>query len=141
MATATYESDSEEETSRIGERLAAGLGPGAVILLSGQLGAGKTAFVRGLARGLGAAAEDVTSPTFTLIQIYDGQRTLYHVDLYRLEPREVPDLGLDELITDESVVAVEWPERWSDPPGDAYEVSIDVVDEQRRRLRVSTGAP
>ena len=75
------------------------LAPGAVVLLYGQLGAGKTAFVRGLARGLGAAADDVSSPTFTIVQEYPARRlTLYHVDLYRLEPAEVDDLGLDELV-------------------------------------------
>ncbi len=90
----------EEETVAAGERFAATLPPGAVVLLYGQLGAGKTAFVRGLARGLGAAADEVSSPTFTIIQEYVGRTaTLYHVDLYRLEPAEVDDLGLDELVS------------------------------------------
>ena len=77
---------SEEETVGAGEQLGASLRPGDVVLLTGQLGAGKTAFVRGLARGVGAVADDVSSPTFTLIQEYRGGRaTLHHVDLYRLQ--------------------------------------------------------
>jgi tRNA threonylcarbamoyladenosine biosynthesis protein TsaE len=138
VETSTYETDSEEQTSKVGEHLAAEVSGGDVILLFGQLGAGKTAFVRGLARGVGAPVEDVTSPTFTLIQAYDGRLTLYHVDLYRLEPHEIPDLGLDELISDSAIVAVEWPERWHDPPANAYKVIIDVVNDQRRRVQVTT---
>ena len=76
----------EEDTSAAGERLAARLKAGDVVLLYGDLGAGKTAFVRGLARGLGANVDDVSSPTFTLVQEYHGRVTLYHVDLYRLDP-------------------------------------------------------
>ena len=102
--------NSEEETSAIGERLAASLRQGDVVLLYGELGAGKTAFVRGLARGLGASPEDVSSPTFTLIQEYAGRVTLYHVDLYRLaSPDELPFLGFSEL--DDGLLLVEWPER------------------------------
>ena len=94
------------------------------MLLYGQLGAGKTAFVRGLARGLGAAADEVSSPTFTIIQEYVGRTaTLYHVDLYRLEPAEVDDLGLDELVSGDGVVAIEWADRWRERPDDAIEVT------------------
>ena len=109
---------SEEETESAGEQLAASLGPGDVVLLFGDLGAGKTAFVRGLARGLGASGEDVSSPTFTIIQEYPGRVTLYHVDLYRLEPVEVDDLGLDDLVSGEGVVAIEWADRWNGRPDD-----------------------
>ena len=99
----------EEETVAAGEQFAATLTPGAIVLLYGQLGAGKTAFVRGLARGLGAAADEVSSPTFTIIQEYVGRTaTLYHVDLYRLEPAEVDDLGLDELVSGDGVVLLPW---------------------------------
>ena len=126
---------SEEETSAAGELFAGRLGPGAVVLLHGDLGAGKTAFVRGLARGLGASADDVSSPTFTLIQEYRGRVTLYHVDLYRLKPIEVADLGLDEL-TDGAVVAVEWAERWPDAPPGAWVVQILSAGENERRISI-----
>jgi tRNA threonylcarbamoyl adenosine modification protein YjeE len=93
---------SEAETADVGRDLARRLGAGDVVLLYGDLGAGKTAFVKGLAEGLGAARDDVSSPTFTLMQEYRGGRlTLFHVDLYRLDdPREVADLGLDEIAAD-----------------------------------------
>ncbi len=129
--------NSEEETSAVGERLAASLRPGDVILLYGELGAGKTAFVRGLARGLGASAEDVSSPTFTLIQEYPGRLRLYHVDLYRLEPQEIPDLGLEELVLGDGVVAIEWADRWPGRPDDVVEVRIEHGDEDARSIRVS----
>ena len=130
---------SEEETAVAGERLAALVGPGDVILLHGDLGAGKTAFVRGFARGLGAPPDEVSSPTFTLVQEYRGRLTLYHVDLYRLKPVEVADLGLDELMSGNAVVAIEWAERWPDRPAAAWVVRIqDDGDDQRR---ISTAGP
>ena len=109
-------SGAEAETEAAGERLASTLVAGDVVLLEGQLGAGKTAFVRGLARGLGSDPEEVASPTFVLLTAYPGPLTLHHADLYRLEPEEVADLGLDELISGDGVVAVEWAERWTDRP-------------------------
>lgn len=135
---------SEDETSAVGERLGQSLQAGAVLLLYGDLGAGKTAFVRGLARGLGAAADEVTSPTFTIVQEYPGAVTLYHVDLYRLEEREVDDLGLEELVLGDGIVAIEWAERWRERPDDAIEVRIEDAGadagEDARRIRIS-GAP
>jgi tRNA threonylcarbamoyladenosine biosynthesis protein TsaE len=128
---------SEEETSAAGERLATRLAPGAVVLLYGDLGAGKTAFVRGLARGLGASSDDVSSPTFTLMQEYRGRSTLHHVDLYRLKPEEIGDLGLDELLDGKAVVAIEWAERWGDAPADAWVVGIENEGENRRRIAIS----
>src|SRR3954453_1410393 len=103
---------SEEETTAVGRELAPTLSAGDVLLLYGDLGAGKTAFVRGLAEGLGVSREEVGSPTFTLIQEYRGGRlTLFHVDLYRIEdPREFDELGLDEIAED-GVLAIEWAEK------------------------------
>ena len=128
---------SEEATSAEGERLAARLAAGDVVLLRGELGAGKTAFVRGIARGLSAPPDAVSSPTFTLVQEYRGRVALYHVDLYRLKPEEVADLGLDELMESGGVLAIEWAERWTDAPADAWVVRIDDQGEDRRRIMVS----
>jgi tRNA threonylcarbamoyladenosine biosynthesis protein TsaE len=104
--------DSEAETAAMGRELAATLSAGDVVLLYGDLGAGKTAFARGLAEGLGVAPADVSSPTFTLVQEYRGGRVpLLHVDLYRLDdPREIEDLGLDEIAAD-AVLCIEWAEK------------------------------
>ena len=127
---------SEEETAAAGARLAALVNPGDVVLLYGDLGAGKTAFVRGLAKGLGADPADVSSPTFTLVQEYRGRVTLYHVDLYRLEEREVDDLGLEELVLGDGVVAIEWAERWRGRPDDVIEVRIEHIGDESRRITV-----
>lgn len=103
---------SEAETCAVGRDLARRLEPGAVVLLWGDLGTGKTAFVRGVAEGLGIDPGEVSSPTFTLIQEYRGGRLpLYHIDLYRLTSVEVDDLGLDELMLEGGVTAIEWPDR------------------------------
>jgi tRNA threonylcarbamoyladenosine biosynthesis protein TsaE len=127
----------EEETVAAGEGFARTLRAGAVVLLFGQLGAGKTAFVRGIARGLGAVDDDVSSPTFTIVQEYAGtDLTLYHVDLYRLEPKEVEHLGLDDLIEGGGIVAIEWAERWMGRPDDATEVRIIDRGEDRREIRI-----
>jgi tRNA threonylcarbamoyladenosine biosynthesis protein TsaE len=108
----TITTHSESETSAVGREVAATLSAGAVVLLYGDLGAGKTAFVRGLAEGLGVAPAEVSSPTFTLVQEYRGGRvTLVHVDLYRLnDPREIDDLGLEEIGAD-AVLSIEWAEK------------------------------
>lgn len=128
---------SEEETSAVGAELGTSLQAGAVVLLYGDLGAGKTAFVRGLAAGIGAATDDVSSPTFTIVQEYPGRVALYHVDLYRLEEREVDDLGLEELVLGDGVVAIEWAERWRGRPDDAIEVRIEDAGEERRRISIN----
>jgi tRNA threonylcarbamoyladenosine biosynthesis protein TsaE len=127
---------SEEETSAAGEQLGRRLSAGNVVLLYGDLGAGKTAFVRGLARGLGASSEAVSSPTFTLVQEYGGRIKLYHVDLYRLQPIEVGDLGLDEMIESDAVVAVEWAERWADAPEPAWVVRITHAGADERQISI-----
>ncbi len=124
---------SEAETAGAGRALAVSLRAGMVVCISGPLGAGKTAFVRGLAAGLGCDPDDVSSPTFTIVQEYSGRVRLQHVDLYRLSPAEVRDLGLDDLL-DDAVMAVEWPDRWQDVPDDAIDVTIEVVEEGTRRI-------
>jgi tRNA threonylcarbamoyladenosine biosynthesis protein TsaE len=140
MPARTIETASEEETSAAGERLSASLQSGDLVLLHGELGAGKTAFVRGLARGLGAPSDEVSSPTFTLIQEYRGRVPLYHVDLYRLESAEVDDLGLDDL-GDEGVVAIEWAERWSRRLPATHTVTIEDLGGDRRRIRIESALP
>ena len=128
---------SERETADVGVRLARTLRAGDAILLHGDLGAGKTAFVKGLAEGLGVAADEVSSPTFTLIQEYRGGRlTLYHIDLYRLAPREVDDLGLDDLAEQGGVMAIEWPERWVTPPDEAIHVQLTTTGDAEREISI-----
>ena len=105
------------------------------MLLEGPLGAGKTAFARGLAEGLGCDGEDVSSPTFTVVQEYRGDVRFEHVDLYRLTPVEVDDLALDDLL-EGSVTAVEWPDRWRDPPATALRVTLELVDHSTRRITI-----
>jgi tRNA threonylcarbamoyladenosine biosynthesis protein TsaE len=127
---------SEAETIAAGRELGRTLGPGDVVLLTGSLGAGKTAFVRGLAEGLGCDTAGVSSPTFTIIQEYPGPVPLLHVDLYRLTPPEVDELGLDEIAA-EAVLAVEWPDRWRTPlPGIA--VTIAMTGEDGREITLTT---
>jgi tRNA threonylcarbamoyladenosine biosynthesis protein TsaE len=124
---------SEAETAGIASDLAATLSPGDVLLLSGNLGAGKTAFVRGLAAGLGIDPEEVSSPTFTLVHEYRGGRfTLYHVDLYRLEKAATDELGLEEL--HRGVLAIEWPDRLTHALPGARHISIEILDGDERRI-------
>jgi len=127
---------SETETAAVARELAGTLHAGSVLLLSGNLGAGKTAFVRGLAEGLGIDPDDVSSPTFTLIHEYRGGRlTLYHADLYRLERAATDDLGLEELGLRDGVLAIEWPDRLTHALPDAIAVDIAIVDDRTRRVR------
>jgi tRNA threonylcarbamoyladenosine biosynthesis protein TsaE len=129
---------SEEETAAVGRGIANGLTPGSVLLLFGDLGAGKTAFVRGLAEGLGVAPEEVSSRTFTLMQEYRGGRVpLLHVDLYRLnDPREIDDLGLEELGLD-SVLAIEWAEKLPRAIVGATEVRIEHAAGDTRSIAIT----
>jgi tRNA threonylcarbamoyladenosine biosynthesis protein TsaE len=107
-----WRSASEAETRAIAATLVRDLPPGTVLLLSGDLGAGKTAFVKGLAEGLGLDPGEVTSPTFTLVHEYRGGRLpLIHVDLYRLESADLDEIGMDTELAASGLVAVEWPER------------------------------
>jgi tRNA threonylcarbamoyladenosine biosynthesis protein TsaE len=135
----TYRTASEEETIALGERLARTLPPHGVVLLTGNLGAGKTILAKGIVSGLGAApAEEVSSPTFTLIHEY-GNGRVYHVDLYRLEePREWATLGLDELFERDAMVLIEWGERLERfLPAERTEIRIRAVDRDEREIEVT----
>jgi tRNA threonylcarbamoyladenosine biosynthesis protein TsaE len=129
--------ESERETQELARDLVATLDAGAVLLLAGDLGAGKTTFVRGLAEGLGINPGDVSSPTFTLLHEYRGGRlTLYHADLYRLEPTAADDIGLQELGVRDGILAIEWPDRLThDLPG-ARLVRLEVVNDTSRRITI-----
>lgn len=129
-----YESNSESDTRAIAARFAAGLQPGAVLLLSGDLGAGKTAFTKGLAEGLGIDPADVTSPTFTLVHEYrQGRLPLVHVDLYRLEKVDLDELGMDAELADQGVLAIEWADRLIRVPVGAVSVQIVATGGEDRR--------
>jgi tRNA threonylcarbamoyladenosine biosynthesis protein TsaE len=128
-------SDSEQGTIDLGADLARSLEPGAVVLLDGELGAGKTAFVRGLAIGLGASDDEVSSPTFTLVQEYRGRMPFFHADLYRVSGAEADELGLDELGRD-GVVAIEWAAKLLRRPAGAVAVRIEDLGGDRRRITI-----
>lgn len=139
----TRELASPDETEALGREVGASLDGPALLLLYGDLGAGKTLFARGLAAGLGADPDDVSSPTFSLVNRYDGGRlTLYHLDLYRLGgAREAYDLGLEEMLEERAVVAVEWPERLEGfPLPPAIVVRIERAGEDARVATVFTPA-
>ena len=136
--TRVYTTASEAETADVGRAVGAELQPGDVVLLDGTLGAGKTAFVRGLAAGLGCDPGDVSSPTFTVVQAYAGRIPLQHVDLYRLKAEEVDDLGLDDLMPGH-VVAVEWPDRWLGAPEASVHVTIERTGGDTRQIGVRPG--
>ena len=138
--TGSFSSGSEAETRAIAARLATDLTPGAVLLLSGDLGAGKTAFVRGLAQGLALDPDEVTSPTFTLVHEHRGGRLpLVHVDLYRLDAADLDDIGLDQDLAGEGVVAVEWPERLTRAIPGAIEVRIEDAGGDTRLIAIRRG--
>jgi tRNA threonylcarbamoyladenosine biosynthesis protein TsaE len=133
--TISRETSAPEETEAAGEELGRRLRKGDLVLLRGELGAGKTTFVRGIARGCGSAAP-VASPTFQLVRIYPGRVQLAHMDLYRLEKGdELRDLGLDELL-DLGAVVVEWGDRMNTTDGvDAGMISIEHLGGDRRLIR------
>jgi len=136
---ATYRTASEAETVALGERLARELPPRGVVLLIGNLGAGKTTLAKGIVNGLGAAAPDeVSSPTFTLIHEY-GKGRVYHVDLYRLdEPREVATLGLEEIFDRDGLVLIEWGERFPRLlPANRTEIRIRWIGDDEREIEVT----
>jgi tRNA threonylcarbamoyladenosine biosynthesis protein TsaE len=134
-------SASEEETQAIAREIASTLKAGDVLLLSGDLGAGKTTFVRGLAEGLGIDPGAVSSPTFTLVHEYRGGRlTLYHADLYRLDRTATDDLGLEEIGVKDGVLAIEWPDRLSHELPGARMVVLEVVGDETRRITIPSGS-
>jgi tRNA threonylcarbamoyladenosine biosynthesis protein TsaE len=133
-----YETRSEKETIELGRRIAATLPSRAVVLLIGNLGAGKTTLAKGIVAGLGVAPpEEVSSPTFTLIHEYGGGR-VYHVDLYRLDrPEDVATIGLDEILDRDAVVLIEWGERFPRlMPENRIEVRLDTISNEYRQVSI-----
>ena len=132
---------SAEETVAFGRTLAEALAPPKIVLLRGDLGAGKTTLVKGIAAGLEAAAEeDVTSPTFTLVHEYRGPKAnVYHIDLYRVDSlRQLETLGLDDLLGNNSVLLIEWGEKFRRFERDRdVEIAIERVGENDRQIRIS----
>ncbi|MCI9605123.1 MAG: tRNA (adenosine(37)-N6)-threonylcarbamoyltransferase complex ATPase subunit type 1 TsaE [Oscillospiraceae bacterium] len=135
-----YRTHSESETEAVGEALATTLSPGTVIAFTGDLGAGKTAFTRGLARGLGIS-ERVTSPTFTIVNEYEGGRLpLFHFDMYRLESsEELFDIGWEDYLRRGGVCAVEWSEKVADALVGALRVDIRRGEGERDRVITVAG--
>ena len=142
MRPREFVTHSAEETIALGRELAALLTPPKLVLLRGDLGAGKTTLVKGIAAAFEAAAEeDVTSPTFTLIHEYRASKvTLYHVDLYRVDtPRQLETLGLDDLIADNSILLIEWGEKFTRFERERdLEISLERIDENERRVLVTS---
>lgn len=145
MAMQEFITQSAEETIALGRKLAALLAPPKIVLLRGNLGAGKTTLVKGIAEAFGAAsAEDVTSPTFTLIHEYRGPAAnLFHIDLYRVDtPRELETLGLDDLISENSVLLIEWGEKFPRFARERdVEIVLEAIGEDQRSIRLITDKP
>jgi len=140
MVYMIIKTDSENETILEGEKLGRTLKPGAVVALYGDLGAGKTAFTRGIAKGLGITM-NVSSPTFTIVNEYPGQTPLFHFDIYRLESEnELFDIGWDDYLDRGGVCVVEWSDK---VPGaftpDAFEVKIENLGDNKRCLLIENG--
>ena len=132
------ETEGEEETEALGERLASGLIPGDLLALYGELGAGKTCLVRGIARGLGIDEGSVASPSFTLINEYSGRVPLVHLDGYRLDSAEAfEEIGLEDYFWGEGILVMEWAEKVPDLPEERIDIAIQWVDENRRHFRIS----
>jgi tRNA threonylcarbamoyladenosine biosynthesis protein TsaE len=141
--TREFTTHSAEETVALGRELAPLLMPPKLVLLRGELGAGKTTLVKGIAQGFQAASEeDVTSPTFTLVHEYRGPAaTLYHIDLYRVDtPRELETLGLDDLMSESSVLLIEWGEKFPRFERERdVEIALERISEAGRKIKVSEG--
>jgi tRNA threonylcarbamoyladenosine biosynthesis protein TsaE len=142
MTTREITTHSAEQTIAFGRTLTRLLAPPKLVLLRGDLGAGKTTLIKGIAAAFEAASEeDVTSPTFTLVHEYRGPlANLYHIDLYRVDtPRQLETLGLDDLIAEDSVLLIEWGEKFSRFVRDRdVEISLERVSEGDRRIRVTS---
>ncbi|PKN06571.1 MAG: tRNA (adenosine(37)-N6)-threonylcarbamoyltransferase complex ATPase subunit type 1 TsaE [Deltaproteobacteria bacterium HGW-Deltaproteobacteria-7] len=139
-ALVEIESESSRQTYAIGFAVGAKAGEGDIFALSGELGAGKTCFTGGLARGLGVSEDyTITSPTFTLINEYPGRCRLYHFDVYRLNQiGELDDLGYDEYVSGKGVVAIEWAEKIADAlPTGAIVINFTYIDENKRVISIS----
>lgn len=139
-----FETKSEDETRALGRDLAGRLPEHGVVLLTGELGAGKTTLAKGIAEGRGAArAEDVSSPTFTLIHEYGDPVSIYHIDLYRLDTlEEARRLGLEDIYDMRALVLIEWGERFTELlPPERVEISIHATGEQVRVVEMTTRKP
>jgi tRNA threonylcarbamoyladenosine biosynthesis protein TsaE len=127
-------SHSEKETLQIGKRLAKALRSGEIVCMYGPLGSGKTALTRGIAQGLGIAEKEVRSPTFTLMNMYEGARILYHFDFYRInKPQELLGLGLEDFFYGQDICVVEWADKLGDyQPKDYLRVAVSHQGDQER---------
>jgi len=135
--TSEYTTRSAEATFEIGYRMGQQLKGRAIFLLSGDLGAGKTVFTKGLAAGLEIDPADVTSPSFTLVNVYEGRSRLYHIDLYRLDAGAGFDLGLEEIFDEANAVTViEWAERLDFTPAGAIQIEISYISDTERRIAI-----
>ena len=143
MANSELTTHSSEETIERGREIGARLKPRVLVLLSGELGAGKTTLTKGIVSGIGAAAEDeVTSPTFTLVHRYDKRARVYHVDLYRISGlHDLETLGLEDVFSEDAVVIVEWPDKLTlrvDWP--IVRIQLEHVAEDTRRISIADDA-
>lgn len=138
-----YTTDSEEQTRAVGRTLAEHLKAGDILCLIGDLGAGKTTMVKGIAQGLRYNPDKVLSPTFVLMNIYEGRLPLYHFDLYRLETDvEMNLIGLEEFLYGDGVALVEWADRLGSlTPKEYLEISLSHQDDSRRRIRLKAVGP
>jgi tRNA threonylcarbamoyladenosine biosynthesis protein TsaE len=137
-----HTTESVEEMMTLGARIAKILGPGAVLALYGDLGSGKTHFVKGVAEGLGISSADVRSPTFTILSVHDdGDRPLYHFDAYRVQnPDEFVELGFEDYVHGDGITCIEWADRVSDLlPPDTIHLRFHHVAPSERRITL--GAP
>ena len=140
MADSEFVSHSSEETITMGREIAGKLRPPVLVMLSGDLGSGKTTLTKGIISGLGAAKEeDVTSPTFTLVHVFQNHCKVYHVDLYRIDSfHDLESLGIEDALSEKAIVIIEWPERFTfrtDWP--TIEIHLDHAGGDSRRISIS----